>query len=152
MFDVRTAYVLYSLHQLQYQLSLIDPRDGIVLSTELDDHCDKQAVDRRSSDVLSTWLTDDGPVYHALSVHLSRAKLTTRFVVTNFFSLGKSSGGKYPNISSYMNFLTTQCRTGRTKPPCQNQINSFIRFDRSLTCDRQTDTDRRTEGHSYYPR
>ena len=24
-------------------------------------------------------MTDDGPVYHALSVHLSRAKLTTRF-------------------------------------------------------------------------
>jgi len=28
---------------------------------------------------MSTWLTDDGPVYHALSFHLSRAKLITRF-------------------------------------------------------------------------
>ena len=36
-------------------------------------------VERRSSEVLSTYLTDDGPVYHALSAHLSRAKLITRF-------------------------------------------------------------------------
>ena len=36
-------------------------------------------VKRRSSEVLSTQLTDDGPVYHALSVHLSRDKLITRF-------------------------------------------------------------------------
>ena len=32
--------------------------------------------ERRSSDVLSI---DDGPVYHAPNVHLSRAKLITRF-------------------------------------------------------------------------
>ena len=36
-------------------------------------------VERRRSKVLSTKLTDDGPVHHALSVHLSRAKLITRF-------------------------------------------------------------------------
>jgi len=36
-------------------------------------------VERRSSEVLSTQLTDDGPVYHALSVHLCRAQLITRF-------------------------------------------------------------------------
>jgi len=60
----------------KYQLSLIDAHDGIVLSTELDDHCDKLAVDCRSSEVL---LTDDGPIYHALSVHFSRAKLIIRF-------------------------------------------------------------------------
>jgi len=36
-------------------------------------------VERRSSEVLSTQLTDDGPVYHALSVHLSGAKSITRF-------------------------------------------------------------------------
>ena len=35
-------------------------------------------VERRSSEILSTQLTDDGPVYHALGVHLSRAKLITR--------------------------------------------------------------------------
>ena len=37
------------------------------------------AVERRSSEVLSTKLTNDSPVCHALSVHLSRAKLITRF-------------------------------------------------------------------------
>jgi len=37
-----------------YQLSLIDPRDGIVQKTALDDQCDKLAVERRSSEVLST--------------------------------------------------------------------------------------------------
>ena len=41
---------------------------------ELDDHCDKLAVERRYCQ-----LTDDGPVYHALSVHICRAKLITRF-------------------------------------------------------------------------
>ena len=34
-------------------------------------------VERRSSGVLSTQLTNDGPVYHALSVRLSRSKLIT---------------------------------------------------------------------------
>jgi len=49
----------------------MDPRDGTVLKTELDDYCDKPVEERRSSEVLSTWLTDDGPVYHAVGVHLS---------------------------------------------------------------------------------
>jgi len=31
----------------KYQLSQMDPCDVIVLLTELDDHCDKLAVDRR---------------------------------------------------------------------------------------------------------
>jgi len=52
------------------ETSPINPRDGIVLQTELEDHGDKQAVERRSAEVLSTYLTDDGPVYHALSVDL----------------------------------------------------------------------------------
>ena len=38
----------------KYQLSLIDPRDRTVLWTELDDHCDKLVVERRSSEALST--------------------------------------------------------------------------------------------------
>jgi len=52
------------------EMSPTNPRDGIVLQTELEDHGDKQAVERRSADVLSTYLTDDGPVYRALSVDL----------------------------------------------------------------------------------
>ena len=38
----------------------------------------KPAVERRSSDELSTQLIDDGSVGHALSVHFRRAKLITR--------------------------------------------------------------------------
>ena len=38
----------------KYQLSLIDPRDKIVLWTELDDLCDKLVVECRSSEKLST--------------------------------------------------------------------------------------------------
>ena len=38
-------------------------------------------VERRSSEVLSTLLTDDGPVYHTLSVHLSQAKLIARSTI-----------------------------------------------------------------------
>jgi len=34
--------------------SLINPHDGIVLYTQLDDYCDKLAVDCQSSEVLST--------------------------------------------------------------------------------------------------
>ena len=36
------------------QLSLIDPRDEIVLQTKLDDYCDKLVDERWSSEVLST--------------------------------------------------------------------------------------------------
>jgi len=38
----------------KYQLLLTDPHDRIVLYTELEDHCGKLAVDRQSSEVLST--------------------------------------------------------------------------------------------------
>ena len=39
-----------------------------------------------------------------------------------------------------LNFLITQCRIGRRKLPYPNQPDSFIRFDRTQTCDRQTQT------------
>jgi len=35
----------------------------------------------RASEVLSTYLTDDGPVYYALSVHRYQAKVITRFAI-----------------------------------------------------------------------
>jgi len=48
-------------------------------------------------------LTDDGPVYHALSVHLSRAKLITRFddryVVAKFLKSGVYT--KVPEITEF---------------------------------------------------
>ena len=45
-------FTLYNSEK--YQLSLIDPRDEIVLKIELDDYCDKLVDERRSSEVLST--------------------------------------------------------------------------------------------------
>jgi len=78
-------------------------------------------------------LTDDGPVYHALSVHLSRAMLITRF--DDRYAVAKFS--KYRVW--YRNFLIIQCRIGGKKLPCQNQRDSFSRLHRTLTCDRQTD-------------
>ena len=65
----------------KYQLSLIDPRDAVVLRTELDDHCDKlqrSSVGARTRCIVNV-LTDDCPVCQALSVHLCRAKLILRF-------------------------------------------------------------------------
>ena len=38
----------------KYQLSLTDPREGIVLQTKLDDYYDNLVDERRSSEVWST--------------------------------------------------------------------------------------------------
>jgi len=54
-FILTTMTLTSGLHYTHnYQLSLIDPRDGIMQKTALDDQCDKLAVERRSSEVLST--------------------------------------------------------------------------------------------------
>jgi len=51
----------------------------------------------RASEVLSTSLTNDDPVYHALSVHLSRAKLTARSTIDAVAKFSKSGVyGKVP--------------------------------------------------------
>jgi len=100
----------------------------------------KPAVERRSSEALSTQLTEDGPVYHALSVHFRRAKLITRFddrpIVAKF---SKSRvWGKVPEERKlvlevgYWNFLITQCGVGERKPPCQNPAR-FLRSCRYNT-------------------
>jgi len=47
----------------------IDPRDKIVLWIELEDDCDKLAIDPRRQ-VLSTQLTDNGPVYYVMQTKL----------------------------------------------------------------------------------
>ena len=53
-------------HNKYYQ---IDPRDKIVLWIELEDDCNKLAIDRRRQ-VLSTQLTDNGPVYYVMQTKL----------------------------------------------------------------------------------
>jgi len=106
-------------------------------------------VERRSSEVLSTLLTDDGPVYHALSVHLSRAKLITRFndryAVAKFLSpeFGEKFQREVPLFLKIPEF--PYCGTGRLErnSPAQNQPNSFNRFDSTPTCDIH-----KTHGHS----
>ena len=53
-----------------------------------------------------------------------------------------------PYFWRHLSFLTTRCRTGRKKPSCQKQMNSFIPFDRTTpTSDTQTQTDRQTDRH-----
>ena len=53
-------------HNKYYQ---IDPRDKIVLWIELEDDCNKLAIDRHRQ-VLSTQLTDNGPVYYVMQTKL----------------------------------------------------------------------------------
>ena len=66
--------------QVSNPLSLMDPRDKIVLWTELNEHCDKlQRSNIRVRRYCQLKLTDDGPVNHAPSVHLCRAKSIARF-------------------------------------------------------------------------
>ena len=70
-------------------------------------------------------MTDDGPVYHALGVHVSRAELITRSTIDMSWqnSLSpefrkKSSSGKCPYFVDTWISLK-QCRTGRKEPLCQ---------------------------------
>ena len=96
----------------------------------------KPAVERRSSEALSTQLIDDGPVYHALSVHLRRAKLITHFddrpIVAKF--LKSRVWGKVQEETTlvlevgYRHFLITQRGIGGRKPLCQNPAGFFRPF------------------------
>jgi len=81
--------------------------------------------------------------------------VTTRCVVCRgeIFKIqrsGNSSREKYPYFVDISHFVTTRCVVCRRKHACQNHPDSFSRFDRTPTCDRQTDrqTDGRTQGHS----
>ena len=64
-------------------------------------------------------------VFHALSVHLPRAKLTARSTIDmpwrNFLSpeFRKNSRRKYRYFCRYLNLVKSQNMTGRIKPPCQ---------------------------------
>jgi len=80
-------------------------------------------VERRSSEVLSTLLTDDGLVYHALSVHLSPAKLITRLddrYAMAKFSLSPEFGAKFQRVVLlFLKVHEFPYNTGRMKLPCQ---------------------------------
>jgi len=107
----------------------------VVLYTCWNAQCDKVAkVVGRSSQVLSTWLTDDGPAYNSTCVNICRVQLTSydyRRASAVSDDLGQSSKGKFPS-SADIRISVKQCRTGRGKSPCQKNPSS--RFDRLLAC------------------
>ena len=74
---------------------------------------------------------------HNCRNQLYNKSITNRGPVWNKVSDGS---WKYPNFRRYPNFLVTQ----RMKLPCQNQLDSFSRFDRTPTGEKQKqmDTDR----------
>ena len=92
-------------------------------------------------------MTDDGPVYHALSVHLSRAKLITRFY--NRYAEASPEFGTKCQREVPLFFLdiriSFQYSVDGKKLSCQKParfVQPFRRFDKTPTCDRQTQTDR----------
>jgi len=128
-------------------LSLTDPRDKIVLWTELEDLCDKP-----SSVGARRYYQLDGPVYHVLSVlHISEAKLialsTNDMPWRNFRSpeFRKKFQREVPLFLKVPEFPYK--RLCRKKHPCQEQIKPSIPFDRTPTCNRQTAKDRHRHGH-----
>ena len=100
-------------------------------------------------------MTDDGPVYHALSVHLSRAKLITRFddryAVANFSKSGVQD--KVAEGSALIfgdNRISFQHSVGRVKgieahTPKSSSIRSAVLVEHRLVTDRRTD--RQTQAH-----
>ena len=106
----------------------------------------KPAVERRSSDVLSTQLIDDGPVGHALSVHLRRAKLITRYddrpIVAKFLKSrvwGKVLEERTLVFGGRLPASPHNTAWNRWKPLCQNQLDSSGRFATTPACDGRTD-------------
>ena len=62
----------------------------------------------------------------------------------------KAPDGKCPYFLDIPEFplnISTQIGTRERKLPCPNQLDSFVRFDRTLTCDRHRQTDRQTDRH-----
>ena len=67
----------------KYQLPLVDPRDGIVLQTELDDQCDKLAIDSRRYCQLSSQTTIQFITLRTSTfVELSSTKVDVRRVIS----------------------------------------------------------------------
>jgi len=87
-------------------------------------------------------LTHDGPVYHALSVHLSQAS-TIDMLWQNFLnpnSLEQNSRGKYPYYWRYSNSLSLQSWIGERKLPCHaSSILSAASKEHQLTLNSSTE-------------
>ena len=90
--------------------------------------------------VLSTSLTDDGPVYHALGVHICRATLITRF--DDRYAVVKFSKSGVPAGSTLIfgdTRISLKHNVGQVEES-SHQLDLFSRFDRTPNCDGQTDT------------
>ena len=100
-------------------------------------------------------MTDDGPDYHALSVHLRRAKLTTRFDDRYAEAKFSKSGvpDKFPEGSTIILEIpefpfNTLGQTGGSTH-AENQLDSFSRYrELRLVTDTDIKTDRQTQGHN----
>jgi len=88
-----------------------------------------------SSSSDSCWQCASHNFHRPLQVKVNCAvRSVGRVLIISLRSLGQSSRGKQPF-----------CR-------CPYFLIMSIRFDRTPTCDRETDTDRRTQGHDYSTR
>ena len=115
----------------KYQLSLIDPR----LYHAVDRAWRSPVINYsgRASELggIVNLVDDDGPVYHALSVHHCRAKSIARFKSGVFDKVPEGSA----LVWRYPNFLLIQPKT--------SSIHSPVSIELRLVTDRQTETDRR---------
>jgi len=95
----------------------------------------------RASGELSTQLTDDGPVYHALSVHRSRAKLIARSTIdmprrNKVRSLAKSFTGKCRCFCRYPVLNWSK----EASVPKRRLIRLFLLIEHRPVTDTDTDT------------
>ena len=144
----------FTINRNKYQLLLIDPRDGILLQTELDDHCDKlqrSSVGARRCCQLS-WPTSVQfiTLWASTFLELSRYHVSTIDMRKhNCLSpqFGRNFQSEIPLFWRYLNFLLTQCdRWKEARLPKTSSIRSAASIEHRLVTDRQTD--RQTQGHS----
>jgi len=110
-------------------------------------------VERQSAEVLSTQLTDDGPVYRPLSVRRFRAHLIARskndMPWRNFPSpeLMKKFPREVPLFLEMAEFAVNTVYDGwkEASMPKTSSIRSAVSIEHRLVTDRQTD--RQTDGH-----
>jgi len=122
--------------------SLINPRDGIVLQTQLDDLCDKLEW----SSVVA-WQTTVQFIT-IVSVHLSRAKLITRFnnqhAVTKFSKYGAWAKVSDESTLIFVNMWISLPHSAKeVKKTPRKKTAWFVQpFHVTPTCDRQRRTDK----------
>ena len=89
------------------------------------------------------------PACGQTSLRATTSDTNTRHAHCRLQSLGQqqeqTSSGKYRYLCNYPRFLITSYKIGTRKLPCQNQLDSFSRFNRTPNCDRHRQTDRQTD-------